>query len=60
MLFGEIEADDTWWTMSEEQQKNFDAMRLTNTYLREEYHSLNDIIWKKKDYIAPIFDAQKK
>ncbi|XP_050529971.1 endoplasmic reticulum-Golgi intermediate compartment protein 2 isoform X2 [Daktulosphaira vitifoliae] len=46
MLFGEIETEDAWWEMSEEEQLEFDEMRLTNSYLREEYHSLNNILWR--------------
>lgn len=50
MLFGELKTDDTWWEMTREQQLHFDQMREINEYLREEYHSMKDILWMFDDY----------
>ncbi|XP_025421917.1 endoplasmic reticulum-Golgi intermediate compartment protein 2 isoform X2 [Sipha flava] len=50
MLFGELKTDDTWWEMTKEQQLHFDQMRDINEYLREEYHSMKDILWMFDDY----------
>lgn len=50
MLFGELKSDDTWWEMTKEQQLHFDQMRDINEYLREEYHSMKDILWMFDDY----------
>lgn len=50
MLFGELKTDDTWWEMTKEQQQHFDKMREFNAYLREEYHSMKDILWMSDDY----------
>lgn len=50
MLFGEMKTDDTWWEMTKEQQLHFDQMRDINEYLREEYHSMKDVLWMFDDY----------
>lgn len=50
MLFGELKTDDTWWEMTNEQKRHFDQMRDINEYLREEYHSMKDILWMFDDY----------
>lgn len=50
MLFGELKTDDTWWQMTKEQQAHFDEMRDINAYLREEYHSMKDILWSFDSY----------
>jgi len=50
MLFGEMITDDTWWDMTEEQKVHFDQMRVINEYLREDYHSMKDILWMFDDY----------
>jgi len=50
MLFGEMITDDTWWDMTEEQKQHFDQMRVINEYLREDYHSMRDILWMFDDY----------
>lgn len=50
MLFGELKTDDTWWEMSVEQQEHFDKLHGINEYLREDYHSMKDILWIFNDY----------
>lgn len=50
MLFGELKTEDTWWEMTKEQQTHFDQMAEINEYLREEYHSLKDILWMFDTY----------
>lgn len=50
MLFGELKTEDTWWEMTKEQQIHFDQMGEINEYLREEYHSLKDILWMFDTY----------
>lgn len=50
MLFGEIKSDDTWWDLTKEQQHHFDQMRSINEYLREDFHSMKDILWMFDDY----------
>ncbi|XP_022170355.1 endoplasmic reticulum-Golgi intermediate compartment protein 2 [Myzus persicae] len=50
MLFGELKTDDTWWEMTKEQKQHFEKMREFNAYLREEYHSMKDILWMFDNY----------
>lgn len=50
MLFGELKTDDTWWELTIEQQEHFDKLRAINAYLREDYHSMKNILWMFDDY----------
>lgn len=45
--FGELQEEDTWFDLSEEQQTAFDAVKYLNAYLREEYHSIWQLLWKR-------------
>lgn len=45
--FGELTEEDTWFELTEEQQDSFDAVKYLNSYLREEYHSIWQLLWKK-------------
>lgn len=45
--FGELQEEDTWFELTEEQQDAFDAIKYINSYLREEYHSVWQLLWKK-------------
>lgn len=44
--FGQLQEEDTWFELTEEQQHAFDAMRYLNNHLREQYHSIWKILWK--------------
>ncbi|XP_046970658.1 endoplasmic reticulum-Golgi intermediate compartment protein 2 [Vanessa cardui] len=45
--FGELQEEDTWWELTQEQQVAFDSVKFFNSYLREEYHSIWHLLWKK-------------
>ncbi|XP_013144795.1 PREDICTED: endoplasmic reticulum-Golgi intermediate compartment protein 2 isoform X1 [Papilio polytes] len=45
--FGELQEEDTWFELTQEQQDAFDAVKYLNSYLREEYHSIWQLLWKK-------------
>ncbi|KAJ0172814.1 hypothetical protein K1T71_011953 [Dendrolimus kikuchii] len=45
--FGELQEEDTWFELTQEQQDAFDAVKYINSYLREEYHSIWQLMWKK-------------
>lgn len=45
--FGELQEEDTWFELTQEQQDAFDAVKYLNSYLREEYHSVWQLLWKK-------------
>lgn len=45
--FGELQEEDTWFELTEEQRVSFDAVKYLNSYLREEYHSVWQLLWKK-------------
>ena len=43
--FGKFNLEDTWFDLTPNQQAAFDDIRRFNSYLRERYHSLRDILW---------------
>lgn len=45
-MFGTLEEEDTWFELSREQREYFDNMRYVNSYLREEFHAIQDLLWK--------------
>lgn len=44
--FGILEEEDTWWELCPNQQMYFDYIQHLNSYLREEYHSIADVLYK--------------
>uniref|UniRef100_A0A1B6KXN3 Endoplasmic reticulum vesicle transporter C-terminal domain-containing protein n=1 Tax=Graphocephala atropunctata TaxID=36148 RepID=A0A1B6KXN3_9HEMI len=44
--FGNLEEEDTWFELSMDQRVYFDNMRYMNSYLREEFHAIQDLLWK--------------
>ncbi|XP_012258404.2 endoplasmic reticulum-Golgi intermediate compartment protein 2 [Athalia rosae] len=46
MGFGTLEEEDTWWELSPDQRSHFDSLKYMNSYLREEYHALHELLWK--------------
>lgn len=46
LQFGLLEQEDTWFELDLEQRMQFDSMRQINSYLREEFHALQDLLWR--------------
>ncbi|XP_075213136.1 endoplasmic reticulum-Golgi intermediate compartment protein 2 isoform X2 [Lycorma delicatula] len=46
MMFGNLEEEDTWFELTPEQRRYFDNVRFYNSYLREEFHAIQDLLWK--------------
>lgn len=46
MGFGTLEEEDTWWELTPEQRSHFDSLMYMNSYLREEYHAVHELLWK--------------
>ncbi|XP_014602468.1 PREDICTED: endoplasmic reticulum-Golgi intermediate compartment protein 2 isoform X1 [Polistes canadensis] len=44
--FDTLEEEDTWWELSSEQRSHFEALKYMNSYLREEYHAIHELLWK--------------
>ncbi|KAH8418960.1 hypothetical protein KR222_009987 [Zaprionus bogoriensis] len=44
--YGTLQREGVWWKMSDADRRRFQSMQLTNHYLREEYHSVADILFK--------------
>lgn len=38
--FGQLEEEDTWFELSENQKLHFENKKHFNSYLREEYHAV--------------------
>lgn len=41
-----LEQEDTWWELTQEQRSHFEALKNVNSYLREEYHAIHELLWK--------------
>lgn len=41
-----LEEEDTWWDLSREQRSHFEALKTMNSYFREEYHAIHELLWK--------------
>lgn len=46
LQFGSLEQEDTWFDLGPEQRLHFDGVRYANSYLREEFHAIQDLLWK--------------
>lgn len=44
--FGELQEEDTWFALSQNQRDYFDSMKYLNSHLREEYHAISKLLWK--------------
>ncbi|KAH8274360.1 hypothetical protein KR044_010191 [Drosophila immigrans] len=44
--YGTLQREGVWWQMSDADRRQFQSMQMTNHYLREEYHSVADILFK--------------
>lgn len=45
--FGELQEEDTWFELGTEQRDSFESIKYLNSHLREEYHSIWKLLWKK-------------
>jgi len=52
--FGKFTLQDSWFELTPNQQEAFDDVRRLNSFLRERYHSLRDILWLS-DYYSNDF-----
>ncbi|XP_043483652.1 endoplasmic reticulum-Golgi intermediate compartment protein 2 [Leptopilina heterotoma] len=41
-----LKEEDTWWDLSLEQRSHFDTLKTMNSYFREEYHAIHELLWK--------------
>jgi len=46
LQFGSLEQEDTWFELSPQQRLHFDGMRHVNSYLREEFHAIQELLWR--------------
>jgi len=45
-MFGRLEAEEVSFELSPKQRDYFNTMRRINSYLREEYHTLHEFLWR--------------
>ncbi|XP_045462210.1 endoplasmic reticulum-Golgi intermediate compartment protein 2 isoform X2 [Harmonia axyridis] len=48
--FGSLQEEDTWFELAPNQRIHFDNKKYMNSYLREEYHAVKDLLWKSSYY----------
>lgn len=46
LSYDSLEEEDTWWELTSEQRAHFEALKHMNSYLREEYHAIHELLWK--------------
>lgn len=46
MTFGALDMEDTWWELDPEQRIHFDGMQRVNSYFREQFHSIHQLLWR--------------
>ncbi|XP_063236945.1 endoplasmic reticulum-Golgi intermediate compartment protein 2 [Bacillus rossius redtenbacheri] len=46
LQFGRLHQEETWFELSAEQRAHFDGVRHVNSYLREEFHAIQELLWK--------------
>lgn len=46
--FDALSEEDTWWELSMNQRAHFDSLKNMNSYLREEYHAIHELLWKSQ------------
>ncbi|CAH1119719.1 unnamed protein product [Phaedon cochleariae] len=46
--FGSLEEEDTWFELAPNQKLHFDNKKHFNSYLREEYHAIKDLLWRSQ------------
>ncbi|XP_017048136.1 endoplasmic reticulum-Golgi intermediate compartment protein 2 [Drosophila ficusphila] len=44
--YGTLQREGVWWEMSDQDRLQFQAIQIQNHYLREEFHSLADVLFK--------------
>ncbi|EDV99970.1 endoplasmic reticulum-Golgi intermediate compartment protein 2 [Drosophila grimshawi] len=44
--YGSLQREGVWWQMADADRRHFQSMQMTNHYLREEYHSVANILFK--------------
>ncbi|KAH8419745.1 hypothetical protein KR009_002003 [Drosophila setifemur] len=44
--YGTLQREGVWWEMNEQERLQFQAIQIQNHYLREEFHSVADVLFK--------------
>jgi len=58
MKFGELEEEFVYFELSTKQRNYFSSKAKLNSYLREQYHSLQNLLWHK-DFIDMYAEMPK-
>ena len=56
--FGILQEEDTWFELDSNQRMHFDYMQHLNSYLREEYHSIAEILYKSEQTMSYNFPTR--
>lgn len=55
---GILKRENTWWELDENQREYFNEMQHVNSYLREEYHSITNLLFKNILVIDKYIDSE--
>lgn len=59
ILFGELQEEDTWFELTPEQKTYFDSIQHVNSYLQEEFHAVQNLLWKSR-FISTFSELPKR
>ncbi|KAL1457445.1 hypothetical protein WDU94_007677 [Cyamophila willieti] len=59
ILFGELQEEETWFELDPAQKNYFDSMRHVNSYLTEEFHAVQNLLWKSR-FISTFTEIPKR
>jgi len=58
--YGTLQREDVFWELTPAERRHFQRFQHMNSFLREEYHSVQDILWKDILHSEKIHDTEKQ
>ena len=59
-IIGQLHEEDTWWSLEPDQRAHFEALKHMNSYFREEYHAIHEILWKSNQITFASSEMPKR
>ncbi|KAL7293665.1 hypothetical protein TKK_0012744 [Trichogramma kaykai] len=57
---GQLHEESTWWDLEPDQRAHFEALKHVNSYFREEYHAIHEILWKSNQLTYASGEVPKR
>lgn len=55
-----LHEEDTWWELTPDQRAHFEALKHVNSYFREEYHAIHELLWNSKQFMFSSGEMPKR